>query len=76
MNIHCKKSFRGCIDIRDYIVQEAIEKEQSITVTCNDFEGESVYNTKQLMFPIRKDGPFKSKHGTKPYYLYVYKWKN
>ena len=42
MNVHCKKSWKGNIDIRKHIVEKAINKNQSIIVTCDAFEGKSV----------------------------------
>lgn len=74
--VHCKKDFRGNIDIRSHIVKMAIEKGDNITVTCGSFPGKSVYTPEELKNPIKIQGPFPAKHGSVgEYYLHVYAWK-
>jgi len=76
ITIHCKKEFRGNIDIRDHVVRLAIEKGENITVTCGAFPGKSVYTPEELAKPIKVQGPFTANHGTiGQYYLNVYAWK-
>lgn len=74
MLVHCKKAFKGNIDIRNYIVEKAIKNNESITVKCDAFEEVSIYSPEELKNPLRNQGPYQSKFEGK-YYLYVYKWK-
>lgn len=74
--VHCKKDFRGNIDIRSHLVNLAIEKGEKITVTCASFPGSSVYAPEELKNPIKIQGPFKANYGKiEEYNLHVYAWK-
>lgn len=82
LKIHCKKSFRGSIDIRSTYIEIAKKNKVPIMVTCDEFESSSVYMPEELDNPLRiqtsSDGkPFKSKiQGNNiEYTLYVFKWK-
>jgi hypothetical protein len=75
ISVYCKKSFRGTIDIRDYIVKQALQNNEEIEVTCEELNGKSIYSTEELKNPIRKQGAYKSKFNGQEYWLYVYKWK-
>ena len=77
IRVHCKKDFKGMVDIRDYVVKKAINQGKSITVTCASFPGESVYTLEELNFPERVSNSLMSKYkGIKSYKLYSYKWKD
>jgi hypothetical protein len=76
ITIHCKKDFRGNIDIRDFVVKKAIDENNSITVTCGSFPGRSIYTPDELRNPIKISEPYVSKFGkTESYKLYSYPWK-
>lgn len=72
---HCKRDYKGNVDIRSHIVEKAIQNDEKIKVTCGTFEGESIYSVKELKQPLWVQGPFKSKYEGE-YKLHVYKWKN
>ena len=75
--IHCKKDFKGMIDIRDYVVKKAMNEGKSITVTCGSFPGKSVYTPEELNFPAKVSNPFTAQYGdVKSYRLYSYYWKD
>jgi hypothetical protein len=80
--VYVKKIFNGTdIDIRDYYVNQAIEDNVNVEVSCEKFNYTSVYTPKELRLPLRRQGnngkPFISKfEGEPPYFLKVYKWKN
>ncbi len=74
--IHCKKDFRGNIDIRDYVVNGAINEGKSITVTCGSFPGKSVYTPIELLNPVKISEPYRAKYGNvESYRLHSYPWK-
>lgn len=74
--IHCKKDFRGNIDLRDFVVKKAIDEDNTITVTCGSFPGKSVYSLEELKNPIKISELFQSKFGNiKSYRLHSYPWK-
>jgi hypothetical protein len=76
IKVHCKKDFRGNIDIRDYIVNGAIDEGKSITVTCGSFPGKSVYTPFELLNPERITGPYRAQYGNiESYKLHSYPWK-
>ena len=76
IKIHCKKDFRGNIDIRDYLVKSAIDEGKSITVTCGSFPGKSVYAPEELKNPLKISEPYKAQYGTVgSYRLHSYAWK-
>lgn len=76
IRIHCKKEFRGNIDIRDHVVKRAINEGINILVTCGSFPGKSVYTPEELMNPVKISEPFEAKFGTiKKYRLHSYPWK-
>ena len=76
IKIHCKKDFRGNIDIRDYVVKNAINEGNSILVTCGSFPGNSVYTPEELANPVRISEPYKSTYANVEYYrLHSYPWK-
>ena len=76
IKVHCKKDFRGNIDIRDYIVNGAINESKTITVTCGSFPGKSVYSLEELANPVKISEPYKAKYGNmESYTLYSYPWK-
>lgn len=73
MRITIKNIFRGCVDIRHYIVQEAIDKNEPIQVVVGSEKMTlSVDDLKDRV--IRKTGPFKSKFNSGSYYLLSYEW--
>lgn len=74
--IHCKKDFKSNIDIRDYVVQKALDEGRSITVTCGSFPGKSVYSLEELKNPLKISELFQAKFGNiKSYRLHSYPWK-
>lgn len=76
VKIHCKKDFKGMVDVRDYIVKAAINDGNSIVITCGSFPGKSVYTPMELMKPSKISDVFKSKFkDAKDYRLYSYNWK-
>jgi hypothetical protein len=76
IRVHCKKDFRGNIDIRDFIIRAAIESGKSVTVTCGSFPGTSVYTPIELLEPLKISEPYKAKYGNmESYTLYSYPWK-
>jgi hypothetical protein len=76
IKIHCKKDFRGNIDVRDYIVDKAVNEGKSVTVTCGSFPGKSVYTPEELLKPERITGPFRAMYGNvESYKLHSYPWK-
>jgi hypothetical protein len=76
LKIHCKKQYKGLIDIRDNIVKSAIDENKTIIVTCGAFPGTSVYSPEELKNPDKISGEFKSKFdNNKSYKLYSYYWK-
>ena len=76
IKIHCKKDFRGNIDIRDYLVKAAIDEGKSITVTCGSFPGKSVYTPVELLEPLKISEPYKAQYGNiGSYRLHSYAWK-
>ena len=76
IKIHCKKDFRGNIDIRDYIVNVAINEGKIITVTCGSFPGKSVYTPVDLLEPLKISEPYRSQYGNiGSYRLHSYAWK-
>jgi hypothetical protein len=76
ITIHCKKDFRGNIDIRDYVVNGAINEGKSITVTCGSFPGKSVYTPVELLNPLKISEPYRAKYGNiESYRLHSYAWK-
>lgn len=75
--IHCKKDFRGLVDIRDYVVNKAINQGKSITVTCGSFPGKSVYSPEELQNPVKISDSFTARYGNiGSYKLHSYKWKD
>ena len=72
--VKCKKSFKGMIDIRDYVAKEAIKNNEDVSVTCPDFQGNAVYTPAELATPERISGEFKSMYD-RNYKLYSYTWK-
>lgn len=77
IRIHCKKDFKGMIDIRDFMVRNAINEGKSITVTCGSFPGKSVYTPEELKNPVSINGPFNDKFiPGKTYKLHSYYWKS
>ena len=77
IRIHCKKDFRGMIDIRDHVVKAAINEGKSITVTCGSFPGKSVYTPEELANPAKVSEPFTANFGNiKSYRLHSYHWKS
>lgn len=76
IKVHCKKDFRGNIDIRDYVVNGAINEGKSITVTCGSFPGKSVYKPIELLNPVKISEPYRAKYGNVgSYRLHSYPWK-
>lgn len=74
--IHCKKDFRGNIDLRDFVVKKAIDEDNMITVTCGSFPGRSVYTPEELKNPLKISELFQAKFGNiKSYRLHSYPWK-
>lgn len=77
IKIHCKKDFRGLIDIRDHVVKTAINEGKNIIVTCGSFPGKSVYTPEELMNPLKISEPFKARFGKiQTYRLHSYLWKS
>lgn len=75
--VHCKKHFKGSIDIRDYVVKEAIDNGIPVIVTCGSLPGKSIYTPEELANPSSTSGPFTAKFGTvKEYKLLSYPWKD
>ena len=74
IKVYCKKSFKGTIDIRGHIVEKAIKNNDSIEVTCDAYNGTSIYTPEELNNPVRVQGPYKSQYDGE-YYLNVFKWK-
>lgn len=73
--VHCKKQWKGCVDIRDYNVQRCIRENRNIEVTCDMLPGVMILTPEQLKEPdmiSRKS--FTSGLGTEPYKLHSYKW--
>ena len=74
IEVHCKKDFKGNIDIRSHIAEKAIGNNENIVVTCDTLKGISIYTPDELREPLKVQGPYTSKFGGK-YSLWVYKWK-
>lgn len=77
LKIHCKKSWKGCIDVRDYNVKNCIKENRNIEVTCDVFEGKMTLTPELLLYPdMISKNEFTSKFENKvPYKLYSYAWK-
>lgn len=76
MYIHCKKDFRGMIDIREHTVKEALNEDKNITVTCGSFPGRSVYSPEELKNPASISKEFQDQFVKgRTYRLYSYPWK-
>jgi hypothetical protein len=83
IQIHCKKSFKGNIDIRSTYIDVAKRTNSPIQVTCDELEGVSIYQPEELDNPVRiqtaaNGKPFKTKmpnSTVSEYTLYVFKWK-
>jgi hypothetical protein len=76
ITIHCKKDFRGNIDIRDFVVKRAIDENNTVTVTCGSFPGRSIYTPEELKNPIKISEPYTSRFGkVESYRLHSYPWK-
>lgn len=77
MKINCRKAWKGKIDIRSTYVENAIRDNTSITVTCDQLKGESIYSPRELKNPLYIQGPYKSKlKENEEYFLHVFAWKN
>jgi hypothetical protein len=74
ITVHCKKAWKGNIDIRSHIVKKAIDNNQPITVTCDAFTGNAIYTPDELRNPLYTQGPYQSKFDGE-YLLHIYKWK-
>lgn len=73
MEVTIKKLFRGMVDIRDYSVQECIEKGHALRIT---HDGEvMILSPEDLMNKqLRTSDLMRSKVGGKDYRLISYKW--
>ena len=69
-----KKLYRGLVEVRDYDVQSAIDKDEGFRI---NYDGESmVLSPYELINKlIRKSEIFRSKVGQQDYRLYAYKWQ-
>jgi hypothetical protein len=68
-----KKLYKDCIDIRDYEVNEAIQKEESIKVKY-DGDYMTLSPSDLLSKKKRVSNLMKSKVGGKDYFLFSYEW--
>jgi hypothetical protein len=74
--IHCKRDYKDVIDIRDYIVNAAINEGKTITVTCGSFPGTSIYTPEELKNPVKISRSYKANFGNiEDYKLHSYDWK-
>lgn len=75
--VHCKKDFKGLIDIRSHMVQQAIDEGKSVTVTCGSFPGKSIYSPEELKNPVNITKEFDDKFvAGRKYRLHSYRWKD
>ena len=75
IKVHCKKAWKGCVDVRDHIANDAIKNQQNIIVTCDKFDGDMVLTPEMLLTPKMVSKDFKSQF-TGTYKLNSYEWKN
>lgn len=70
-----KKIYKGCIDIRDYIVQRCIQENKYIKIVHGDKQ--MVLSPLQLKNEVvRRSEPFKSNYNNlESYRLFSYIWK-
>lgn len=73
MRKEVKKLYKGCIDLRDYDVKQAIENGESIKVK---FDMDYMTLTPEQLVSMKKkeSALMKSKVGGKDYTLYSYEW--
>ena len=76
--VNCERLYKGRIDIRDYIVKEAITKGITIEVTVTGLDGVKTLSPEQLRNEaVAISKPFESKFSkdaTKTYKLISYDW--
>jgi len=73
MKIKVTKTYKGCIELRDYDVQKCIDKKESIKV---EYAGDSmVLSPEDLQNNVVSTSALmKSKTGGKDYHLIAYEW--
>lgn len=71
--IKVKKVFKGCISLRDYAVEEAIEQSKGIMVEFQ--EGEMFLGVDELKKGKRNNLKLQSSWGDKTYDLIDYPWQ-
>lgn len=74
MTINVRKSYKGCVELRDYVVQEAIRLKEPVKIVYN---GEQMtLSTEDLQDRVVMKSPlFKSNINKQDYHLLGYEWK-
>jgi hypothetical protein len=73
--IKVKRLYKGFASVRDYIVQDCIDKKKSLQITCGSevmtISWDNLYKFCQL-----NKQPFESKYSNRKYVLYDYYFKS
>jgi hypothetical protein len=73
--VNIKKLYKGNIDLRSYIVDKAIENNESIEVTLEGHEGKMILSPEALEDDWVNETEIKSQFNRDSYTLLSYKWK-
>ena len=73
MKVKVTKTYKGWVELRDYDVQNCIDKKESITVVYGD--GKMTLSPEELQNNVANTSALmKSKTGGKDYHLIAYEW--
>lgn len=78
IEVKIKRLWNGLADLRDYQIDEAVQKNQSIRIICEENGETMTLNVKQLETEgLRRQGPYPLKHGKNKggqYYIVPFEW--
>lgn len=73
--VHCRKTWQGCVDVRDHNVKKCIAENRNIEVTCDVLDGVMILTPSMLENPkMISKKEFTSQFDNKKYKLYSYQW--
>lgn len=74
MEITIKKLYKGCADVRDYVVKKCIDNQENCIIRYGN--DRMVLSPKDLISKKVSESkePMQSQYRTKPYKLYQYEW--
>jgi hypothetical protein len=74
MKVKVKKLYNGCVSVRDYTVNKAVKKKESLTIEC---KGATMIIPNEMILVRGAKGsqPFTSKFDGRSYYLVDFKWQ-